>query len=280
MKPALTATAALALLLPAAAGATGGVVPASELPGPLQKVGFEQRLGEPVPLDLAFRDADGEPVELAALTAGRPAILVPVYYDCPMLCGMVLNGLTTTLRAMKLDAGRDFEVVVFSIDPAETTAMAAARKAATLERYDRPGAADGLHFLTGEAEAIAALTQAIGFRYDYDESSGEFAHAAGLVLLTPEGQVARTLYGVEYPPRDLRLGLVEAADGQIGNVVDEILLFCFRYDPTIGRYSAATMNLVRAGGAITVGLLAAFVLLMLRRERRGRKGLAGAEGRA
>lgn len=205
---------------------------------------------------------------------------MPVYYDCPMLCGMVLNGLTTTLRAMQLDAGRDFEVVVFSIDPAETTAMAAARKAATLERYDRPGAADGLHFLTGEAEAIAALTQAIGFRYDYDESSGEFAHAAGLVLLTPEGQVARTLYGVEYPPRDLRLGLVEAADGQIGNVVDEILLFCFRYDPTIGRYSAATMNLVRAGGAITVGLLAAFVLLMLRRERRGRKGLAGAEGRA
>ncbi len=239
---------------------------AAGLPGPLTEVGFDQRLGEPLPLELEFTDAAGEPVVLGELFGERPVILAPVYYTCPMLCGMVLNGLVTSLKAVPFEAGSDYQVVAFSFDPSDTPEQAMARKENAVARYGGDG--DGFHFLVGDAEAVGALSEAIGFRYAYDEASGEFAHAAGLVVATPEGVIARQFYGVEYPPRHVRLGLVEAAEGRIGGLVDQVLLYCFHYDPASGRYSAITLNLVRLGGALTVAALALLVLGMLYRERR------------
>lgn len=265
----LRLVAVAALLASVAARAQDVATMTGDLPGPLTEVGFDQRPGEPLPLDLTMTDADGNPLELGSLFGERPVILAPVYYTCPMLCGMVLNGLTTSLKTLPFEPGRDYEVVAFSFDPNDTAEQAAARKANAVRRYGRGESGEGFHFLTGDQEAIARLTRAIGFRYAYDAESGEFAHTTGLVLATPDGRVARHLFGVEYGPRDLRLGLVEAGAGKIGGLVDQVLLYCFRYDPAIGRYSAVTLNLVRLGGAVTLVALTAFVLLMLRRERRG-----------
>lgn len=237
-------------------------------PTVLEGAGLDQRIGETVPLELPFVDHTGAAVELGDFFGERPVVLAPVYYDCPMLCGMVLDGLASSLDVLAFGAGDEFEVVAVSIDPEETPRQAAARRAAQLERYGRPGAEDGFHFLTGSPEAVARLTEAIGFRYAQDEESGEFAHTAGLVLATPDGRIARQLFGVEYAPRDLRLGLVEAGEGHIGGLVDSVLLYCFHYDPQIGRYSAITMNMVRLGGVVTLLALGSFVLLMLWRERR------------
>ncbi len=270
---------ALALLaLLAAAAAPVGAAPAAAaeergLPGPLAEVGFDQRLGARLPLAVELRDEGGAPVALGGLLGGRPAIVAPVYYDCPMLCTLTLNGLVHSLRALAFEPGRDFDVLVVSFDPRETPEQAAAAKATWVGRYggDAENAA-GWRFLTGSAEAIAALTDAIGFRFSYDEEAGEFAHAAGIVVVTPDGRVARYFYGIEYAPRDLRLGLVEAAGGAIGSPVDQVLLYCFRYDPATGRYSAVAMNLVRAGGVLTVAAIAIFLVASRRRERR----LAGA----
>jgi protein SCO1/2 len=195
-------------------------------------------------------------------------ILTPVYYTCPMLCGMVLNGLVTSLRTLSFEPGEDYEVVVFSFDPSDGAEEAAARKANAVDRFGRGDDVEGFHFLTGDQAAIDRLTEAIGFRYARDGDSGEFAHTAGLVLATPDGRIARQLFGVEYAPRDLRLGLVEAGQGHIGGFVDSVLLYCFHYDPVIGKYSAITMNMVRLGGVVTLAALGSFVLLMLWRERR------------
>ncbi len=239
---------------------------------PAQDVGLDQRLGEQVPLDLSFRDEQGREVVLRELFGRRPVVIALVYYECPMLCTLVLNGMVRTFRALALDLGTDYEVITVSIDPRETPELAARKKAQYLETYransQRPAAASGWHFLTGEPASIDALARAIGFRYAYDEQSGEFAHASGIVIATPEGVLSRYLYGIEYITRDLRLALVEASQGQVGTLVDQVLLLCFHYDPATGRYGLAIMAVLRAGGILTVVLMAAFVVRSVRRDRR------------
>ncbi len=257
----LLVAAGLALAAPAAR-AEGGV------PEPLARVGYDQRLGETVPADLAFADESGGAVRLGDYLGRRPAVLALVYYECPMLCSLVLQGLVASLKPVDFDPGRDFEVVVVSFDPEERPPLAAAAKATALARYARPETAAGWHFLTGAEGEIRRLAEAVGFRYAWDAASGQWAHAAGIVLLTPQGELARYLFGVEFPARDLRLGLVETAAGTIGTVVDHILLYCYRYDPATGSYGAAAMNLVRLGGAATVMALGAFLTVAWRRERR------------
>ncbi len=261
---ALLAAALLAARLLAPPSACGG----EARPPALADVGYDQRIGEPLPLDVTFQDETGRPVALREYFGRGPVILVPAYYRCPMLCPLVLSGLASALRAIALDAGRDFTVVAFSFDPTDTTAAAAARKARVLADYPRPGAAGGWHFLTGDAAAIAALTRAIGFRYARDAAHAQFAHAAGVVVATPAGTIARYFFGVEFPPRDLRLALVDASAGRLGSVVDQLLLFCFHWDPATGRYDRVALGAVRAGGVVTLLALASFVGLMLRRERR------------
>jgi protein SCO1/2 len=204
---------------------------------------------------------------LGAAMAGRPTILVIVYYKCTMLCPLLLDGLLRGLKPVSFTAGREFSVVVVTVNPRETPDMAAAKKTETLQRYSRPGAAEGWRFLTGDARSIRALTDAVGFRYTYDAENDEFAHPAGLVLLTPQGKVARYFYGIEFSPRDLRLGLVEAAGERIGTPVDQVLLLCYHYDPLTGKYGLVIMNVVRLAGAATVLGLGAFMLVALRRER-------------
>jgi len=265
----------LALLLlgpaepaPALQGMTSAVPPpVSELPEQLDEVGIDQRLGESLPLDARFRDASGRPVTLGEYFGSRPVLVVPVYFDCPMLCTMVLNGVSMSLRELAFTAGEEYEVVVFSFNPADTPEHARDKKKVTLDRLGQPGAGAGWHFLTGGQEAIRRLTDAMGFRYRYNQETGEFAHTAGIVVATPEGRIARYFFGISYPSRDVRLGMVEAADGTIGSVVDQALLYCFRYDPATGKYSAATLNILRLLGAVTVLVLVVFVLVMLRRER-------------
>lgn len=252
----------------AGAGETGPT--ASQLPPELADVGFDQRLGESVPLDLTFTDEAGRQVELGDYFGERPVILVPVYYDCPLLCPMIVETLARSLKELPFAAGEELEVVAVSFDPRETPEQARRRKQSAMARYDRPEAAGGLHFLTGEAAAIGRFTEAIGFRYAYDEASGEFAHAAGLVVATPDGQISRYFFGLDYPSRALRLSLVEAAGGGIGSLSDRVLLFCFQYDPATGRYSAMTMNLIRLGGVVTMAALGLGIFLMLRREKAAR----------
>jgi protein SCO1/2 len=238
----------------------------------LAEVGIDQRLDEQVPLDLEFRDETGAPVEIGRFFGERPVVLALVYYECPMLCTLVLNGLLSALRTLSFDVGKEFEVVTVSFDPDEKPALAAAKKENVLASYRRAGAERGWHFLTGDAASIERLARAVGFRYRYDAASGEFAHAAAIMVLTPAGRIARYFYGVEYAPRDLRLGLIEAAAGRIGGAVDQVLLYCYQYDPTTGRYGAAVMNLVRAGGLATVLGLGAFMLVMWRRDARAAAG--------
>jgi protein SCO1 len=257
--------AVLAVLLAGLLGATAHAA-ADEKPDILRNVGFDQRLGAQVPLDLAFRDETGSPVKLGDYLGDKPVLLVPAYYECPMLCTIVLNGVTSALRALPFDVGREFRVVTFSFNPHETSELAAAKKATYIEDYRRPGAAAGWHFLTGDEPSIAALTQAIGFRYAWDEASKQYAHASGIVVLTPGGRISHYFFGVEFSPRDLRLALVEASGERIGSLVDQLLLFCFHYDPATGRYSRVALNAVRAGGVLTLAALVGFVVLMLRRD--------------
>jgi len=238
----------------------------------LRDVDFAQRIGAELPLDTPMHDEAGRPVTLREyFGTTQPVVLVPAYYRCPQLCGLVQNGIASALRALALDVGRDFQVVTFSFDPAETAELAAAKKAAMLAAYRRPGAERGFHFLTGDAESVRRLTEAIGFRYAYDEARREFAHASGLVVATPGGTVSHYLYGVEFAPRDLRLALVEASAGRLGSAVDRLMLFCFLYDPATGRYSRLALGAVRAGGIATVLLLVIAVAVLLRREG-GRRG--------
>lgn len=241
----------------------------------LRDVDFTQRIGAQLPLDTPLRDERGRAVTLREYFAGgRPVVLVPAYYRCPQLCGLVQNGLVSALRALTLDVGRDFEVVTFSFDPGESADLAAAKKAAMLDAYRRQGAEAGFHFLTGDAGPIRHLTEAIGFRYAYDDARREFAHASGLVVLTPGGVASHYLYGVEFAPRDLRLALVEASAGTLGSAVDRLMLFCFMYDPATGRYSRLALGAVRAGGVATVLLLVVGVAALLRREAGRRRARA------
>lgn len=257
----------LAGLLAVVLGATAHPVTAEDQrPAILRDVAFDQRLGAQVPLDAAFRDETGASVTLRDYLGDKPVLLVPAYYECPMLCTIVLNGVVSALRALPFDVGKEFRVVTFSFNPRETSELAAAKKATYLEDYRRPGAAAGWHFLVGDEPSIAALTQAIGFRYAWDEASKQYAHASGIVVLTPAGRISHYFFGVEFAPRDLRLALVEASGEHIGSLVDQLLLFCFHYDPATGRYSRVALNAVRAGGVLTLAVLVGFVVLMLRRD--------------
>ena len=245
--------------------------PASVMPSPLKEVGFDQRLNERVPLDVELQDEEGRTRPLGTYFGTRPVVLAFVYYDCPMLCTQVLSALTSALRVLSLEPGRDFDLVAVSFDPRETPALAAEKKAVFVERFGRPSAREGWHFLTGSDVSIARLTAAAGFRYVWDEPTKQFAHPSGLVVLTPDGRLARYLFGLEYGPRDLRLALVEAAEGRVGSVIDTVLLYCYQYDPAKGRYGLVVMGTLRVAGIVTVLALGAFVIIMLRRERRSRR---------
>lgn len=250
-------------------------ITANNRPEALREVGFDQKLDQQVPLDVKLRDESGNEVRLGDYFGSRPVVLSLAYFSCPMLCGLHLNGLASSLKPLKLEPGQDFEIVTVSFDPRDTPATASVKKKETLERYERRGAENGWHFLTGDAEQIQLLTSAVGFRFQYDEKRGEFAHPAGVVLLTPEGHVSRYLFGIDYSPRDLRLGLVESAQGKIGTLIDQVLLFCFHYDPAMGRYSAIALNSVRVGGILTLVGLAVFIGGALRRESRRRAARHG-----
>ncbi|HYN10284.1 MAG TPA: SCO family protein [Vicinamibacterales bacterium] len=234
----------------------------------LREVGIDQKLGAQVPLDLTFVDVNGRDVKLGDLFRARPVILALVYYECPMLCTQVLSGIDGSLTALSFSAGQEFDIVVVSFDPGETPALAADRRKTFLNRYRRAGAENGVTFLTGRQEAISRLADAVGFRYAYDQEIDQFAHPAAITVLTGDGRVSRYLYGIEFAPRDLRLGIVEASEGRIGTAVDEILLFCYHYDPESGKYGMAIMNFIRLGGVLTVVGLGVFILVSLRRERR------------
>jgi protein SCO1/2 len=238
--------------------------PASVRPPGLQNVGIAQRLNQQVPLDLAFRDETGKAVRLADYFGQKPVILNLVYYKCPMLCSQVLIGLTGALKVLKFDVGNQFNVLTVSFNPRETPDLARATRADYLKRYGRAGAAEGWHFLTGPEESITALTQAVGFQYQYDPNTDQYAHATAIVLLTPDGRVAQYYYGVEFAPKDLRLGLIQAASGKIGNLVDEVLLYCYHYDPAAGRYGAVIARILKLSGIVTILVLGGMVLILSR----------------
>jgi len=219
-----------------------------------------------LPLDLTFRDEHGKTVRLGDYFNRKPIILALVYYKCPLLCNQVLTGLASSLGVLSFDVGKEFDVVTVSFDQRETPDVAAAKKEKYIERYDREGAAAGWHFLTGDQAAIEALTRAVGFRYEFDPETGQFAHASGIQVLTSEGKLARYFYGIEYAPRDVRLGLIEASENKIGSPVDQLLLYCYHYDPATGKYGAVVMNMVRVGGVITLVCLIAMMLLLKRRN--------------
>jgi protein SCO1/2 len=279
----LTLSAALlATAIPAYAGKTwtsptGSAPPSAQMPGELQQVRFDQRLGEQVRLDTAFRDETGRQVRLGDYFGRRPVVLVLAYYECPMLCDLVLNGLAGSLKALAFSPGQEYEIVVASIDPGETPALAAEQKRQALARFNRTGTEDGWHFLTGDHAAIDALTDDIGFRYVYDRERDEYAHAAGVTVLTPEGRISRYLFGIDFPPRDVRMALIESADNRIGSLLDQAMLYCFHYNPTIGRYTAATMLILRIAGAVTlVGVILMIVLLRRREAQTPQPGPLGA----
>jgi protein SCO1 len=248
-------------------GSASAQVPEDSTPPALRGVGLDQHLGDEVPRDLAFLDESGKAVHLADYFDERPVILTLNYYQCPMLCTLVLNGLVSSLRTISLEPERDFRIVTVSINPKEGPELAAEKKAVYVKDYARVGAASGWHFLTGEEPSIAELARRVGFRYSFDEASGQYAHAAGIVVLTPSGRISRYFYGVDFPPRDLRLALVESSEGKIGSLADKVLLFCFHYDPATGRYSMAALRVMRLGGALTALMLGVVILRWLRRER-------------
>jgi len=269
------ALAALALGLAAALASAqsmepppGNIVRADQTPEILKEIGIDQRLDAPLPLDLPVRDEAGRAMRLGDYFGKRPVIFALVYYNCPMLCTQVLNGLVAALNVMSLDAGQDFDVVAVSFDARDTPAMAAAKKDAYLTRYKRPAASAGWHFLTADAPAIERLTKAAGFRFRYDAEKDQFAHASAIMVATPGGRLARYFYGIDYAPRDLRLGLVEASAGKIGTPVDQVLLYCFHYDPSNGKYGAVVINMIRLLGLATVAILAISIWLMSRRRAR------------
>jgi protein SCO1/2 len=264
---AVSATAAFAQPTPPMSVPPPGKAATDRLPI-LKDVGIDQKLDQQIPLDLTFTDETGRDVRIGEYFATRPVVLALVYYECPMLCTQVLNGLVGSLEGLTFDAGRDFDVVVVSFDPGETPPLAAERRQFFLKRYGRPGSERSVHFLTGREAAIKQLTDAVGFRYVYDPAIDQFAHPAAITVLTPAGRVSRYLFGIEFAPRDLRLAFVEAAAGKIGTRLDQALLFCYHYDPESGRYGLAIMNLIRLGGLVTVAGLGAFILVTLRRERR------------
>lgn len=234
----------------------------------LRDVSLAQNLNTQVPADLMFRDENGKTVRLGDFFGHKPIVLSLVYFECPALCTEVLNGELRTIRSMSLDLGKDFDAVTVSFEPNDTPVLAKAKRDVYAGQYGRPGAADNWHFLTGEQPSIDALTRAVGFHYAYDSENRQYAHAAAIMVLTPDGRISRYFYGVQYPVRDLRLGLVQASAGKIGTLTDQALLYCYQYDPMTGKYGLVVMNVVRAGGGLTVLALGIFMLIMFRRDRR------------
>jgi protein SCO1/2 len=242
------------------------------LPGALKGVGIDQKLNFQVPLDVTFKDETGRSVPLSSyFQSKKPVILALVYYRCPMLCTQILTGLESALKAVSFNPGQDFEVVSLSFDPKDTTELAASKRELYLRRYNRPGTANGWHFLTGDEQNIKALTDAVGYHVKYDPATDQYAHASAIMVLTPEGRISKYFYGVEYAPRDIRLGLVEASQGKIGTPVDQVLLFCFHYDPTTGKYGAIAMGSLRFLGAAFVLIGGAFLIIVFRRDARQHK---------
>jgi protein SCO1/2 len=239
---------------------------AQNMPAVLQNVGFEPPLNAHLPLDLAFRDETGRNVQLREYFTQKPVLLALVYYGCPMLCNQTEQGVVGSLRMLSFHPGRDYEVVFVSFDPRESPDMAAQKKESAMTHFRRPETASGWHFLTGAKESIDALTKGANFRYSFDQKSNLFAHASGIMLLTPDGRISRYFYGVEYPSRDVRLGLVDASEGKIGTPVDRALLFCYQYDPTSARYSASILKIIRLAGVLTILGLVAGMLIFRRRD--------------
>jgi protein SCO1/2 len=256
----------LALTTSAWAQMNNGVMspPANTRPPRLENVGIEQHLDAQVPPDLTFRDETGKTVKLADYFGRKPLILNLVYYNCTMLCGEALAGLASAMRLVKFDVGNEFDVVTVSFDPRETPEMAAAKKKDYVGRYGRPNAAAGWHFLTGQPESINALTKAVGFQYQYDAKTNQYAHATAIMVLTPQGHISRYFYGVDFPPKDLRMGLVEASQGRIGNAVDAVLLYCYHYDPESGKYGAMVANILRLAAAATILFMGTFLFILWR----------------
>lgn len=240
-------------------------------PALLNDVGIDQKLNQQIPLDLVFRDETNQAVTLQTYFGKKPVVLALIYYNCPMLCTLVLNGLIQSLNTMSFVVGKEFDVVVVSFDSRERGELASAKKRAYLERYINKGTEVGWHFLTGDESSIKTLTQTVGFRYTYDPEKDLFAHASGVIVLTPQGKISKYFYGVEYSPRDLRLGLVEASENKIGSPVDQLLLMCYHYDPTTGKYGAVVMNVVRFAGTITLIIMISFIVFMVRRDRKKQK---------
>ena len=235
---------------------------ASSLPPLLRDVGIDQKLNSQVPLDLVFRDETGSEVRLGQYFGQKPVVLVLAYYNCPMLCTIVLNGVLHSVKELKYNIGREFEVVTVSFDPTEKPSLAAAKKAIYVGLYGRPNASAGWHFLTGDEPSIRQLTQAVGFRYNYDAQTKQYFHATGIMVLTPDGHLARYFYGIQYPSGNLRLGLVEASQGRIGSPVDQVLLYCSQYDPATGKYSVIVSHILKIAALATVLSLAGLVLAM------------------
>jgi len=235
-----------------------------------QKVDFKQHIGEKIDLSLPFTDENGSKVTLQKYFGEKPVILTPVYYECPMLCTLVLNGVVKALQILKFVPGQEFELVTFSFNPKETAALAKNKKMVYIGQLDNLEAAKGWHFLTGSEESIAALTEAIGFKAVYDAASKEFAHAAGILVLTPEGKISHYFYGIEYSPKDLRLALIQSAKNKIGTVIDQLLLLCYHYDPATGKYGLVIMNGLRVGGFLTVFILIWFITKSLKTDKQNK----------
>jgi protein SCO1/2 len=259
-----------ALVLVALAGVAASSASAQQLTTPaiLNRVSITQNLNAQIPRDLVFRDETGKSVRIGDFFGQKPILLSLVYFDCPALCTEVLNGELRTMKAISLDLGKDFEAVTVSFEPKDTPALAQAKRDVYAGQYGRPEAANHWHFLTGEQQSIAALTDAVGFRYAYDSSIRQYAHAAAILVLTPGGRIDRYFYGVIYPARDVRLGLVEASEGKVGTLTDHALLYCYQYDPMTGKYGVVVINVLRVAGGLTVLALGIFMTLMFLRERK------------
>ncbi len=258
----------------AAAGQMGLTQPvgnaSGNLPALKQGVTIDQNLNAQLPLELTFRDETGQTVRLGQYFRGnKPVVLALVYYECPGLCDLILNGLSHAMQQISLNVGTDYQVVTVSFNPQETWQLATAKKANYVEKYNRPGVKEGWHFLTGDEPNIKALANTVGFHYKYDQETKQYVHASAIYVITPEGKISRYFYGIAYNPRDFRLGLVDASSNKIGNLADQVLLFCCQYDPTTGKYGLAISRVIRVLGTATALMLFGFVFIMLRRERRG-----------
>ncbi|HEV2348819.1 MAG TPA: SCO family protein [Terriglobia bacterium] len=240
----------------------------NEKPSLLRNVGIDQKLNEQLPLDLTFRDETGRSVQLGQYFDDKPVILALVYYECPMLCTQELNGLLRSLQNIPLDIGKQFNVVTVSFNPHETPGLAANKKKVYVGIYGRPGAAQGWHFLTGDEGPIRKLTGAVGYHYAFDPASDQYAHATAIMVLTPQGKISRYFYGIDYPSRDLRLSLVEASNNKIGSPVDQVLLYCYHYDPVTGKYGLVIANVLRLAASVTILLLGGFLWILFRHERK------------